>query len=214
MILLTIEFPIYPQVKEIRGRTHFKKGDFEFGFSANLGQSTTTTKENYNSYNYYDSTISEYESEYSHGSIFLQIGANVGYYILDGLSIEPELDLRLLGGEFYVSLLGNVCYSFYIPQKSIYPYVKLGYGLSGLNEYYYGESRGLFESLDYRTINASAGLKLIYSSSTALRMEINYRNISGSNEYSYPVYYSYSDSRESEITVTVISLSMGLSILF
>lgn len=98
--------------------------------------------------------------------------------------------------------------------KNIYPYLKVGYGYSNLNDYDYmgSSSRGLFESLDFRTLNAGAGLKLLYSASMSLRMEINYRNLSGSNKYSYPDYYS-SNLNVRDISTSVISLSMGISIL-
>lgn len=213
LILLTIVCPIFSQVKEVRGRTSFNQGDVEFGFSFNIGMKKTTRKETYVYYNYYDSTKNKYESEFSDESIYLQIGAGVGYYIIDGLSIEPEMDLILSNGGYSVSLIGNLCYTFYIPKKNIYPYLKFGYGYSNFNDFYYSNSsRGLFGSLNFKTLNAGAGLKLLYSASMAFRMEINYRDISGSNEYSYPANYS-SDLNVRDISASVISLSMGISIL-
>ena len=110
---------------------------------------------------------------------------------------------------FSVSMLGNLCYTFYFPQKNIFPYLKLGYGMSNNGN----NSNGLFESLDFKTLNAGAGLKYMYFSSLALKMEINYRNLSGSNTNSYSDQYS-SSSTKYEITTSVISISVGISILF
>lgn len=115
LILLSIGFPIFSQVKEVRGRTSFKQGDIEFGFSASVGLNNTTTKETHTYYSYYDSTKNKYESEFSDEAIYLQIGAVIGYNILDGLSIEPEMDFHLSNGGFSVSLIGNLCYTFYLP---------------------------------------------------------------------------------------------------
>ena len=73
-------------------------------------------------------------------------------------------------------------------------------------------SNGLFESLDLKTLNVGAGLKLMYFSSLAFKMEINYRNLSGSNTYSYSDQYSSSSSKF-DITTSVIAISVGISIL-
>ena len=63
-----------------------------------------------------------------------------------------------------------------------------------------------------KTINAGVGIKLTYSSGMAFRMEINYRNLTGSNTYSYS-YESSSGSDTYETTTSVISISFGASIL-
>jgi len=98
-----------------------------------------------------------------------------------------------------------MCYTFYLPQKDIYPYLKLGYGVSNDPD----NQNGLFEYLKFKTINAGAGLKFIYFQRMAFKLEINYRNLSGSNTF-----YSYqSESYKSESTISVFSVSIGLSLL-
>jgi len=208
LISLLITYSSSAQVKEIKGRQSFNQGDFEISFYTNLGKYSSSTKE-ISTY----SGSQPYESSYSDGSIYLQVGASVGYYILNGWSIEPELDINLSFDGTSTSLLGNLCYTFYIPRKNIYPYIKLGYGLSNYHAgHYSNNSEGLFESLDYKTLNAGAGLKFKYSSGLALRMEINYRNLSGSNSYYYSDQY-YSTSNKSETTISIISLAIGISVL-
>ncbi len=201
IISLLITYSSSAQVKEIKGRQSFNQGDFEISFYTNLGKFSSSTKE-ISTY----SGSQPYESSYSDGSIYLQVGASVGYYIINGLSVEPELDINLSFDGTSTSLLGNLCYTFYIPRKTIYPYIKLGYGLSNYH------SANLFESLDYKTLNAGAGLKFKYSSVLSMRMEINYKNLSGSNSYYYSDQY-YSTSSKSETTVSIISLSIGISVL-
>ena len=105
-------------------------------------------------------------------------------------------------------MLGNLCYTFHLPQKHIYPYLKFGYGLSNDAK----NSNGLFESLNLKTINAGAGLKFMYFPGMAFKMEINYRNLSGSNTYSYSDQHS-STSNNYKITTSIIAISVGISIL-
>jgi len=181
----------YAQVDEKSERKFYKQGDWEFGFALNIGGSSEQTNQTstYNSYTYDDTEKAP----------CLSLGVSTGYYIINGLSIEPEFNINLYSWEISTSLLGNLCYTFYLPQKNIYPYIKLGYGLSSGPG-----SSSLFEFLDLKTINAAVGIKLAYSSGMAFRIEINYRNLNGLyTDY----YYTY------DTTISVISISFGASIL-
>jgi len=195
----------YAQVDEKSERKFYKQGDWEFGFALNIGGSSEKTKQT--------STYSDGSSQYSYTydntekGFYSHLVVSTGYYLINGLSIEPEFDLNLYNWEISASLLCNLCYTFYLPQKNIYPYLKLGYGLSGEPG-----SSDLFEFLDIKTINAGVGIKLTYSSGMAFRMEINYRNLTGSNTYSYS-YESSSGSDTYETTTSVISISFGASLL-
>ena len=197
----------YAQVNEKSEHQFYKQGDWEFGFSLNIGGSSEQTKET-NTYS--DGSSQSYSTyDYTEKGFYTHLGVSTGYYIINGLSIEPEFDINLYSWEISVSLLGNLCYTFYLPQKNIYPYIKLGYGLSNNPGNNYNSSNDLFESLDFNTINAGVGIKLTYYSGMAFRMEINYRTINGSDTY----YYSASSSTEYETTISVISISFGASIL-
>jgi hypothetical protein len=208
LIIFLISSTGYAQVIEKLERQFYKQGDWEFGFSANIGGSSKKTKGT-NTYGYNDgSQPSIYTYDNNEKGIYTHLGISTGYYLIDGFSIEPELNLNFNFEGFSVSILGNLCYTFYFPQKNIFPYLKLGYGMSNNGD----NSNGLFESLDFKTLNAGAGLKFMYFSSLALKMEINYRNLSGSNTYSYSDQYSSSSSKY-EITTSVISISIGISIL-
>ena len=195
----------YAQVDEKSERKFYKQGDWEFGYALNIGGSSEQTKQT--------STYSDGSSQYSYTydntekGFYSHLGVSTGYYLINGLSIEPELNINLYFDEISVSLLGNLCYTFYLPQKNIYPYLKLGYGLSDEP----GDSY-LSESLSLKTINAGAGLKFMYFPGMAFRVEINYRNLNGSNGYSYS-YPSYTSSDTNETTISVISVSLGISIL-
>ena len=175
-------------------RKFYKQSDWEFNIATSIGGGSKQTEGTY--YNVYDS---------NEKGTFSSLGISTGFYIIDGLSIEPEFDLNLNSEGLSVSLLGNLCYTFYLPQNNIYPYVKIGYGLSNDSE----NKDGLFESLNYKTINAGAGVKFMYYSGMAFKLEINYRSLNGSNTF-YP---DQPESYTTETTTSIISVSLGISIL-
>ena len=222
IMLLSLIIPviyIHPQVRQIESRTYFKQGDIEVNLSTNLGVgfSTTNSTNTSQNFNYYDSTYytETYRSEYSDRPFNFLITASVGICIIDGLTVEPELDINLVtDAEVSISLLGNLTYNFSIPRKSVFPFIKIGYGFSNyMSDYYYGYSPGIRESsLDTKVFNAGLGLKLVYSSGMAMKLEINYKNYSYSNSYSYSDYY-YQNVYESNTVVDALTLSIGYSIL-
>ena len=194
----------FAQVNEKSRRQFFKQGDWEIGFSSNIGSSSVQTM---GPHSWTLANTPHYSDYYedTENWIYLNLGVSTGFYIVNGLSIEPELDLNSYAEGFSVSILGNLCYTFYLPQKNLYPYIKLGYGLSNDPE----NKDGLFESLNYKTINAGAGVKFMYFSELAIRMEINYRNLNGSNTF-YP---DTPDSYKTETTSSIVSVLIGISIL-
>jgi len=220
IILLSVIIPaiyLYPQVREIESRSYFKQGNFEFNFSTNIGVGFSTSNFTSTNQNFYefDSSYSEYTSEYSDRPFNLLFTASIGYCIIDGLAFEPELDINLItDAETSISLIGNLTYNFNIPRKNTYPFIKLGYGVSNyLSEGYYGypnESDG--SSFDTRIINAGAGLKFLYSSGLAMKLEINFKNYSYSTSRTYSDQY-YRNTTDIDGDMNVISISLGFSIL-
>ena len=182
----------YAQVNEKPERQFYKQGDWEFRYSSNIGSISIQTIDP----TYYNHTES---------GIYLNLGVATGFYIINGLSIEPELDINLCSEGLSLSVLGNLCYSFYIPQKNIYPYLKLGYGVSNDPK----NTEDLFENLDFKTVNAGAGVKFMYFPDMAFVAEINYRNLSGSNTF----YQGTPDAYTTESTSSIISVLVGISIL-
>lgn len=221
IILLSVIIPmiyIFPQVREIESRSYFKQGDVEFNFSTNLGVgfSTSNVFQTTQNISLYDSSYNEYSYDYSERPFNFILSASIGYCILDGLTIEPELDINLITDyETSISLVGNLTYNFSIPRKNTYPFIKLGYGLSNYysDRYYYGyqnESGG--SSFDTRVFNAGAGLKFLYTSGMALKLEINFKNYNYSTSSSYSNEYSFG-STTIDGDMNVISISIGYSIL-
>ena len=182
----------YAQVNDKPERQFYKQGDWEFRYSSSIGSISIQTIDP----TYYNHT---------ENGIYVNVGVSSGFYIINGLSIEPELDINLCSEGLLLSVLGNLCYSFYILQKNIYPYVKLGYGVSNDPK----NTDELFAKLDFKTINASAGVKFMYFRGMAFITEINYRNLSGSNTF----YQGTPDSYTTESKSSIISVLVGISIL-
>lgn len=220
IILLAVMIPIihiYSQVREIESRSYFKQGNIEFNFSTNLGVGFSTSKiiqSTQNSYPY-DSSYYQHSYETSDRPFNFLVTASIGYCIIDGLTIEPELDINLItDAETSISLIGNLTYNFNIPKKSTYPFIKLGYGLSnyGSSSYYGYSNESGGSSLDTRVFNAGAGVKFLYTSGMALKLEINFKNFNGSTISTYSYDYT-STTTTTESDMNVILLSIGFSIL-
>jgi len=60
---------------------------------------------------------------------FLALTARPGFYIVDGLVLEPEiLWTAVEGTEPSFSLSGNLAYNFNVPKFHVTPFVLIGYG--------------------------------------------------------------------------------------
>ena len=195
------------QVSENSERRFYKQGNFEIGFSGGIGISSQQNKNSY-TYGFSNDSLQTYMYENSTNGVYTQLGISLGYYIIDGLSFEPEFNLKLNYGAFGIAMTGNLCYTFNLPQNNIYPYLKLGYGLSNDLD----NSSGAFESLNFKTINAGAGLKIKYSSGMAFRLEINYRNLNRSLTSTYSDEF-LSSSNGNETTISIIAVLLGVSVI-
>ncbi len=96
---LILSMNLYPQVREIESRSYFKQGDFEVNFSTNLGAGFPSFE---------SSKSNEYYSVYDSRPFNFLITASIGICVLDGLTVEPELDINLItDSEVSISLLGK-----------------------------------------------------------------------------------------------------------
>ena len=192
------------QVRNISERQYFNQFDWEVASSVAIGLSQTT----------YESTPQNY---YGGGNgdeqFYSEISISIGFFILEGLSIEPELEYNFFQDDASFSMIANISYTLHIPKKSIYPFFKVGYGKSGFTGYYYGyypeNSEGLFESLDANVINTSAGLKIIQSSSFAMILELNYKYIT----FNQTVSTDYIEPYEVDTKTSSLSIKIGGSFL-
>ena len=202
MIFLTSS--LTAQVKNISDRQKFQQFDWECAASLSIGLSSTSTE---------SSTQNYYGNNSGNGEFYSEISLALGFFILDGLSIEPEIEYNFFEGDATLSIIGNISYTINIPRKKIYPFFKVGYGISSYTVYrygYYGGSNDLFESLDAKIINVGAGLKIVQSSSFAMRLELNYKNISYAQSQDDP----YNGPDDISTSTSALSIKFGGSFLF
>jgi hypothetical protein len=198
----------FPQVTKIPERLYFNQFDWEVTTSLSLGLSKSTYDINPEpDYGYYNSS--------NENSFFSESSLYIGFYILDGFSVEPEINFNFLTDNSSLSIIGNVSYTFSFPRKKNFLFIKIGYGKSGFSpsDYYsYNyEDEGLFESLDAGVFNASLGMKLVSSSTNAIRIELNYKRFNNSETFHDPYLLNQS---QIDISTDAISLVFGYAFLF
>lgn len=187
----------------------FHKGNWELNFSASIGN-LSTTKSSSSSGAY-----SSYSGEKTESMFYVQLGVIPAYFFTDGLSFEPEINLLIQNQEGVdnkpaLSFLGNLSYTFNIPNKKFAPFIRAGYGISNSVQIpaVIGGLGRVSDKLDVGVLNAGAGIKILVSEKILIRTELNYRR------YSYGIdsnmsYFSYSY----DYTLNSISGVFGLSIL-
>lgn len=175
-IVLFLIANLYSQFREIKSISFLSQGDCEVNIGTSLGVGfarSTISNQNTSIYNSSDNEYSN-NSEETHLNFILT--SSVGYFIIDGLQFEPELNINIIPNfNMSITLLGNILYNFNFSGKRAFPYIKAGYGFSNLNSNLFEDSENL---LNAKLFNAGIGLKYFYSSETAIRIEINYKNIS------------------------------------
>lgn len=219
-IAIILMVNLYPQVREIKSLSFFKKGDFEFNIGASTGMGISKETSTGIYYDYYDSLYHESSYSSDNRSFNLILTASVAYCILDGLEFEPEFDLNLMtfdmiSDDISVSILGNISYNFVIPDKKVIPFLKAGFGMSNIFSYGYYNSSSTEKSdnsFNTKVFNAGIGIKYFRSSKMAYTFEINYRNYSGSYVSSYD-YGFQTGTENTKIVMNSFSICTGLMIM-
>jgi len=106
----------------------------------------------------------------------ISIAARPGYYVINGLSIEPELYWTAIENERPIfNLAANVSYTFRVAESGVSPFVLAGYGIgNGIPIF----QRLIFRSsdeMDVSVLNAGGGVKFFVTKSVALRAEYRYQ---------------------------------------
>lgn len=183
----------------------FRKSDVELTFSTSFGawenSSTSTGGSGNFSYNY---TSSDSRN-------FFSLSIMPGYYFSDGFSFEPEISILTIEKtppSFF--FLGNISYTYRIPESNVAPFGRIGYGVSNAVTYPMTGSTPLKVSKDVNigVFNAGGGIKALLTSSIALRAEMNYRKFNWTDDFNYSFGSSKVDNKQS-----TIALNIGFSIL-
>lgn len=183
----------------------FRKSDVELTFSGSFGawetSSTSTGGSGTSSYSY---TSSDSRN-------FLWLSIMPGYYIADGFSLEPELSVLAIEKSppsFF--FLGNISYTYSIPESKVAPFGRVGYGVSnGVTYPMFGNTPlKISKDLNIGVFNAGGGVKILLNSSIALRVEVNYRRFAWKDEYNYSFGSSKNDNKQS-----TTAFNFGFSVL-
>lgn len=166
VILLTAS--LAGQVKNLSERHYFEGGDWEVLFAVALGLS----------YNSSETSTFYFDYGNENKQLFFELTLAPGFYIIDGLSLEPELSINSAVSS--LSLIGNLSYAFHIRGENVYPFLKIGFGKSS---YMCEETFGSFNS---DVLSGAAGLKIIQGASFAIRLEVNYKKFISDQANQYP----------------------------
>ena len=144
------------------------KGSWEMSLAATFGSVSTST----------DGIDGESTS-------LLSVAFRPGYYVIDGLSIEPELFWTAIEDERPMfSLAANASYTFSTSDAKVAPFLLVGFGIgNGIPIF----QRLIFRSsdvMDISVLNAGAGVKYFVTSDIGLRAEYRYQRYSGEVESS------------------------------
>lgn len=147
-----------------------EQGTWEFSVSGNFGVVSGSTEIT-------DATGTTTLDQESQG--YLAVALRPGFYVVDGLTVEPELLWTAVEkNPPCFSLSGNLAYNFdFLPSK-VLGFVLAGYGR--------GNSIPLFERLFYRAsekldisiLNFGGGVKFMLGERVALRAEYRYQHYS------------------------------------
>lgn len=178
----------------------FHKGSWELNFTGSLGSIESSAE-------YSSSYFSGEESE---SRKYFELGITPAYYLIDALSIEPEINIFALEkSQPSFLFLGNLAYTFKIKNSNVYPFLRAGYGIS--NSIQIPVNRDISRmsnSLDIGILNLGGGIKVSLSESVLLRTELNYRKFTYTNDDSN-IFYNSSYTYK----LSSIALLLGFSIL-
>jgi Outer membrane protein beta-barrel domain len=149
-----------------------------------------------------------YSSGSSSGSsgAFL-ISPRVGFFVFEGLELEPEILLLLSSGSVPVYLLnGNISYNFISAGKGV-PFVLLGYGIANTVPIF----NVPFLNTDFGVgvLNAGAGVKIFLKENIALRIEYRYQKFSGEGSSGIIGFYSFTQ----RVDTRIHTVQFGISVL-
>lgn len=143
----------------------------------------------------------------SDGTGVFLVSPRIGYFVLKGLELEPEMVCLLSASNEPVYMLnGNISYNF-ISGKRVVPFVLAGYGLA--NTVPFLGVPFTRTGFTINVLNAGGGLKVFVHDDVALRLEYRYQAFTGEGEGTNYGYYAYTH----KIEAYVHTVQFGFSIL-
>lgn len=135
------------------------------------------------------------------------ISPRLGFFVYEGLEIEPEVSLLIASSVDPVyTANANLSYNFLASRKSV-PFLLLGYGRSNTIPYL-NVPLGP-RDFGVNVFNAGAGVKIYLYPDVALRIEYRLQKFSGKGETRTYALYSYTE----EVDATLQTVQFGFCIL-
>jgi Outer membrane protein beta-barrel domain len=135
------------------------------------------------------------------------LSPRLGFYVVKGLELEPEILLMFSSGTDPIYMFnGNVCYNFISQGKGV-PFILIGYGISNTVPFF--NVPFTRTSFSIGVFNLGAGVKAYMNEDVALRLEYRYQRFSSRGTTTTYGDYSYSQ----EVNTRIHTIQFGLSVL-
>jgi opacity protein-like surface antigen len=135
------------------------------------------------------------------------LNPKVGFYVFEGLELEPEMSFMFYSGynPSYV-LNANVSYNFISTANST-PFLLIGYGRANAVPFFNVPSM----SMDFgvNVLNLGAGTKVYLNENVAIRIEYRYQRFTGNHQNTYYSSYTFTETVDARIH----TLEFGLTVL-
>lgn len=160
-------------------------GSWELSVAGNFGSISTSSEY---------TVAGQTNSQEGEAQSYLGLDLRVGWFALEGLSIEPEIYILAIEQEPPTFNLGaNLAYTFTIPSSPVKPYITAGYGIGNgipIMQRLMGRTS---DKLDIPVLRVGGGVKLFLSKQVALKLEYRYERYSYETSATYSFYpYTYS----------------------
>jgi opacity protein-like surface antigen len=179
-----------------------QRGSWELAAACNLGSMST-------SHEY--SAGGETHSESGDAIGYFALDLRTGVYVVDGLSIEPEVYMLAVEKDPPAFNLGaNLAYAFDIPESMVKPFVTIGYGIGNAAPMMQRLLGRASDKMDIPVLRVGGGLKVFVSTCVALTTEYRYERYTQERTSSYYGSYSYT----SKTTSNYHNFLFGFAVFF
>jgi len=154
-------------------------------------------------------SFQSYSSGGSSGSssAFL-ISPRFGFFVVEGLELEPEALLMLASGSDPVYVVNaNVSYNF-VASKQRVPFLLIGYGRANTVPFFNVPIRQM--GFGVGVFNVGAGVKIYLSQDIALRIEYRFQRFYGEGEPTTSADYSFTERIDTRIHMVQFGFSVLL----
>ena len=157
-------------------------------------------------------TLSGSYQNYSSGSESQSTGAfllspRVGFFVVGGLEIEPEvIALFASGADPVYNLNGLLSYNFPAVGNAA-PFVVIGYGIANTVPFFHVPLTKMDFTVD--VLNIGGGVKVFVTEDVALRLEYRYQGFSGQGSTVAYGFFSYTE----KVDMRIHTVEFGFSVL-